>query len=60
MNRGFGGAHPRMHESIINAENVYLGIHEHTISVGDAQSFIFEPKDAGPFWMTEEERNQPI
>jgi hypothetical protein len=49
-----------MHESIINAENVYLGIHEHTISVGDAQSFIFEPKDAGPFWMTEEERNQPI
>ena len=56
MNRGFGGVQPRMRESKIKAEDGYLGMHERTINVGDTQSFIFEPGDAGPFWMTENER----
>jgi hypothetical protein len=56
MNQGFGGVQPRMRESKIKAEDGYLGMHERTVNVGNTQSFIFEPGDAGPFWMTENER----
>ena len=56
MNRGYGGAQPRMRESIIKAEDGYLGMNERTINVGDTQSFVFRPGDAGPFWMTVQER----
>ncbi|KAI2509704.1 hypothetical protein MHU86_4686 [Fragilaria crotonensis] len=56
MNRGFGGVQPRMRESKIKAEDGYLGMHERTVNAGDTQSFVFESGDAGPFWMTENER----
>ena len=56
MNRGFGGAQPKMRESRIKAEDGYLGNYERTISVGEIQSFVFQPGDTGPFWMTVEER----
>jgi hypothetical protein len=56
MNRGFGGAQPKMRESRIKAEDGYLGNNERTISVGEIQSFVFQPGDIGPFWMTAEER----
>ena len=45
-----------MRESIIKAEDGYLGMHERTINVGDTQSFVFKPDDVGPFSMTEQER----
>jgi hypothetical protein len=56
MNKGYGGAQPRMRESIIKEKDGYLGIHLSTVSVGDTQLFIFEPGDDGPFWMTKEQR----
>ena len=56
MNRAYGGVQQRMRESFIKAEDGYLGMHERTIHVGDNQSFVFKPDDAGPFWMTEQER----
>jgi hypothetical protein len=56
MNRGFGGVQPKMRESTIIAEEGYLGMHERTVDVGDAQSFVFQPGDTGPFWMTPQER----
>jgi hypothetical protein len=56
MNRGYGGAQARMRESIIKEDDGYLGMHQRTISVGNTQTFIFQPGDDGPFWMTEEER----
>ncbi|KAI2496293.1 hypothetical protein MHU86_18205 [Fragilaria crotonensis] len=56
MNRGFGGVQPRMRESIIKAEDGYLGMNERTVNVGDTQSFVFRPGNAGPFWMTVQER----
>jgi hypothetical protein len=57
MNKGYGGAQPRMRESIIKEKDGYLGMHLSTVSVGDTQSpFIFQPGDNGPFWMTEEQR----
>jgi hypothetical protein len=57
MKKGYGGVQPRMHESIIKADDGYLGMHDgHTLSVGDTQTFVFQPGDNGPFWMTAEER----
>jgi hypothetical protein len=56
MNRGFGGVQPKMRESTIMAEDGYLGMHERTVDVGGTQSFVFQPGDAGPFWMTTQER----
>jgi hypothetical protein len=56
MNRGYGGAQPRMRESKIKEHDGYLGMYQHTLSVGDIQSFTFQPGDFGPFWMTFEER----
>jgi hypothetical protein len=57
MNKSYGGAQPKMRESVIKAEDGYLGMHEpRTINVGDTQTFTFQPGDDGPFWMTEEER----
>ena len=44
-----------MRESIIKEDDGYLGMHQRTLSVGDTQTFIFQPGDDGPFWMTEEE-----
>jgi hypothetical protein len=40
MNQGFGGAQPRIRESIIMQEDGYLGMHERTIDVGNTQSFV--------------------
>jgi hypothetical protein len=56
MNKGYGGAQPRMRESIIKENDGYLGMHLSTVSVGDTQLFIFEPGDDGPLWMPEEQR----
>ena len=56
MNRGFGGVQPRMRESIIKAEDGYLDMNECSINVGDTQSFVFRPGDAGPFWMNIQEQ----
>jgi hypothetical protein len=56
MNKGYGGAQPRMRESVIKEEDGYLGMNQRTLSVGDTQLFSFQPGDIGPFWMTEEER----
>lgn len=48
---------PRMCESRkVKDHNGYLGRHQHTLSVGDTQSFIFKSTDVGPFWMTIEKR----
>jgi hypothetical protein len=48
---------PKMRESVIKADDGYLGMHKRTINVGDTKSFIFEAEqDAGQFWMTKEER----
>jgi hypothetical protein len=58
LNEGYGGAQPRMRESIIKEkeDDSYLGMYRRALIVGDTQTFIFPPGDDGPFWMTEEER----
>jgi hypothetical protein len=56
MNRGYGGAQPRMRESKIKEHDGYLGMNQRTLSIGDTQSFIFKSDDQGPFWMLPEDR----
>ena len=56
MNRGYGGAQPRMRESTIKEHDGYLGMNQRTLSVGDTQSFVFNSNDDGPFWLSAEER----
>jgi hypothetical protein len=36
-----------MRKSTIMAEDGYLAMHERTVDVGDAQSFVFQPEDTG-------------
>ena len=38
-----------MHESRIKVEDGYLGNNERTVSVGEIQSFVFQPGDTEPF-----------
>ena len=56
MNKGYGGAQPQMRESTINNHDGYLGMHPHTLTVGDVQSFVFLSTDDGPFWMSPAEK----
>ena len=42
MNKGYGGAQPKMRESIIKEEDGYLGMNQRTLTVGDTQTFIFQ------------------
>jgi hypothetical protein len=48
INKAYGGALPD-HDGC-------LGMHQHTLSVGDTQSFIIKPTDMRLFWLTVEER----
>ena len=56
MNRGYGGAQPRMCESTIKEHDGYLGMNQRTSSVGGTQSFVFNSNNDGPFWLSAEER----
>ena len=57
MNRGYGGAEPRMRaESTVKEHNGYLGMNQRTLEVGDTQSFVFKSDEDGPFWMSPQER----
>jgi hypothetical protein len=56
MNKGFGGAQPSMRETIIKAEDGYLGPFPRVVNIGDALRFDFQESDDGPFWLSEEEK----
>ena len=56
LNRGYGGAQPRMRESKIKEHDGYLGMHQRTLSVGVTQSFLLQAGDVGPSWMNNAER----
>jgi len=56
LSRNFGGAQPKMRCSVIKAFNGYLGTHNPKFRVGNTQVFQFTANDAGPFYMTAQER----
>ena len=62
----FGGKQPKMHPTIIEAEDGYLGPHRHSsvLSVGEEQKMVwpvysdeeFDKDKHGPYWMTPQMR----
>ena len=59
MNRSFGGkTAPRMRSTIIAQEEGYLGVFPRILEPGDIQSLVYCQADAGPFWMSSDERDE--
>ena len=56
MSKGYGGAQKKLHDTIIKQKDGYLGPHSPVLNVGNVQLMYFKPKDTGPFWMNETER----
>jgi hypothetical protein len=51
-----GGKQTRMHDTVIQCEQGYLGPFVRQLKVGDTQSMVWLDGDAGPYWMSAEER----
>lgn len=49
MIHGFGGVQPKMCESIIKADDGYLGMNKRTINAGDSHLFVLQPGNVVPF-----------
>ena len=47
-----------LRDSTISVEDGFLGPFEQVLNVGETQRFCFGPGDAGPFWMTDEQREE--
>jgi hypothetical protein len=58
MSKSFGGKQTKMHDSMIKEVNGYLGPYPTLLRPGDYQSFIFAESDVGPFWLSEQEREE--
>jgi hypothetical protein len=59
LNKGFGGAQPKMRVSTIadnDVNNIGIYATELTLKLGDVQCMQFLPSDVGPCWMSEEKR----
>jgi hypothetical protein len=56
MNRSFGGKCPVMHPTVIERESGFLGPNARILEPGHTQRLTFTEVDAGPFWMTPNER----
>jgi hypothetical protein len=56
MNRSFGGKCPVMHSTVIETESGSLGPNARILEPGYKQRLTFTEVDAGPFWMTPNER----
>ena len=49
MNKLFGGKQKIPHDTNFFFKDGFLGPSAQKLSVGDTQSFVFKPKDDGPF-----------
>ena len=56
MSRTYGGAQPIMRDSIITKTEGFLGPHLPKLSCGDTQFMVFKPEDAGPWYLSNEQR----
>jgi hypothetical protein len=56
MNKSFGGAQPKMRETMIESLDQLGSKGVPTLSIGDTQSLVFLEGDAGPCWMFPEEQ----
>jgi hypothetical protein len=55
LNKGFGGAQPKMRNTVISDED-QLGPFLPTLTIGQTQRLVFEETDDGPSWLTREEQ----
>jgi hypothetical protein len=58
MSKSFGGKQTKMHDSLIKEINGYLGPYPTILKPGDYQSFVFVESDVGPFWLSQQEREE--
>jgi hypothetical protein len=59
MSKSYGGrAQRKMHKTKIKQSQGYLGQHSPKLQVGNTHSMVFNPMEAGPFWMTEVQRDE--
>ena len=56
MSKSFGGAQQIMRDSKIIKESGFLGPYTRKLKVGDTQSMIFKSDDAGPWYLSFEQR----
>jgi hypothetical protein len=56
MNKSYGGKCPAMHPTVIERESGFLGPYPRILEPGQTQRLTFTETDAGPFWMTPNER----
>ena len=56
MGVNFGGAGPKMHDTVISDSPNDLGPHNPTLQPNDTQRMYFVVTDEGPFWMKPDER----
>ena len=58
MLRGYGGSQALMHSSEMKEVDGYLGSYPRVLEKGDSQSMVFCAADEGPFWMSQEEKEE--
>ena len=60
MRKEYKGIQPKMRESVILREEGFLGPfqHDNKLKVGDTQQMVFKQDDAGPFWLSPDERER--
>jgi hypothetical protein len=58
MSKLYGGKQAKMRDTIITGEKGFLGPYQRTLQIGDTQRMYFTSDDAGPFWLTPEQRER--
>ena len=56
MSKSYGGAQPKMRDTVIMGDDGYLGPHLPQLAVGDTQSMVFTASDAGPWYLSPEQQ----
>ena len=52
INKEFGGAQWKLHNTTIKKQQGYLGPHSPILKPSNVQSIVFKSNDVRPFWMT--------
>jgi hypothetical protein len=61
MSNSYGGAQPRMRDTVIMAKEEYLGPHLPLLGIADTQSLVFKADDVGPWYLSaDQQRIQAI
>ena len=56
MSKSYGGAQPRMRDTVIMANKGYLGPHLPFLGIADTQSLVFKADDVGPWYLSADQQ----